>query len=675
MKNLSIVNLGLLLSLTVVAISSCGGSSPGTESTDNNITPNTSLPQSDSIDGTNTGLPGTIDTGSTNSAQSIRSVYPFQPIAISYPAAAVDSIYKVKFHYKDTSGNTLSEVESAGVAIEPGGLMLIVPQGIDHARSELVFGDVELSIDGSLLSEKLMVSDLPVFSSSTAGSIYAATIQSALDDSKALTADLIELQSRGLVSVDDFDDLVEDEAYAQEQYSRVLNEFDSTGTITMENDDEEDASYTLSASDLDRIDRSIVMSLAYTKLYSDVSIERRAGGQIGYAAALTDEQREFLWSHYRDLERDLSAAPAQVRDAIVSLVRETERDIREKGLPGAQQFMAGITLSVWLRMQYLKVAAESGSALAAAQLAKLRLEVTSFIPTLILNRLTSSYTDSIFANDKDGYDYIAELMSNAVRIGLSTLNAFPEDRFPANGLSDLDSVVELKDAIENARTLVCTRENQGRPRTQQLRAGAAGFCDLPAADDGPLQESPTVEETDPDAGLAGYVVDRIEIPKTSYENGGSIVCNTQISETKRVYTCKDNQGRLDTSIVHNFKLRSASGNVFVPGEPVYIDVSATVSGYSFCCSIGNYISAHFQPSNKKFTVDSHTGIGNGFNVNNTDLPATGVATLFATERQGNESMSAVQVATMPDVGGGDLQIVLNGTNGDSMLTYHLRPVQ
>lgn len=194
-------------------------------------------------------------------------------------------------------------------------------------------------------------------------------------------------------------------------------------------------------------------------------------------------------------------------------------------------------------------------------------------------------------------------------------------------------------------------------------------CDIPEPE----------PEPEPEVQPSGsYVLDRIEIPVPFYSTGGTVECDTSISDGTRIYDClstsQSGTEQLNLQIVHDFRLFSDEGEYFVPGEKIYIDVEATINGYSFCCSIGNAIFARFGNSSGDFDLERRSGAGFFTNLGNGDLPATGVSTLFATERQGSANLSATISDVVPDDSAEELQIVLRGQNGASVLTYHLRRI-
>lgn len=168
-----------------------------------------------------------------------------------------------------------------------------------------------------------------------------------------------------------------------------------------------------------------------------------------------------------------------------------------------------------------------------------------------------------------------------------------------------------------------------------------------------------------------YVIDKIEIPKASYQTTGSVICEVQISNGSRVKRCKHHkdEGLLKLQIQHNFRLRAERGNTFVPGEKVYLEISGSISGHSTCCSIGGYVASRFEPGGGRFKTESKSGDGDGWAMNNSDLPQIG------RERRGSASMRLIRVATFPDTKGKPAKIVLTGSNGSSLVIYHLKPAR
>ena len=166
-----------------------------------------------------------------------------------------------------------------------------------------------------------------------------------------------------------------------------------------------------------------------------------------------------------------------------------------------------------------------------------------------------------------------------------------------------------------------------------------------------------------------YIIDRIEIPKPSFQTTGSIICEIQISENNRVKHCKHHKDEslLKVQILHDFRLHGESGNVFVPGEKIYLEISGLISGHSTGYSIGDYVAADLEPRGGSFETESKSGDGDGWAMNNSDLPQLG------RERKGSASMKVTRVATFPDTKGKPVKIVLTGSNGSSLVTYHLKP--
>jgi hypothetical protein len=175
----------------------------------------------------------------------------------------------------------------------------------------------------------------------------------------------------------------------------------------------------------------------------------------------------------------------------------------------------------------------------------------------------------------------------------------------------------------------------------------------------------------PQVPANAYVIDRIEIPKPSYQTTGSIICDVQISKGSRVNDCKHHkdEGILKVQIQHNFRLRAENGNTFVPGEKVYLEISGSISGHSTGYSTGDYVQARFEPRGGKFKTEGKSGDGDGWAMNNSDLPQIG------RERRGSASMKLTRVATFPDTKGKPVKIVLTGSNNSSLVTYHLKPVK
>ncbi len=185
-------------------------------------------------------------------------------------------------------------------------------------------------------------------------------------------------------------------------------------------------------------------------------------------------------------------------------------------------------------------------------------------------------------------------------------------------------------------------------------------------------------ETNSGSGKAGYVLDRIEIPKRNYESSGTVVCTTEVSENVRRDRCltpaspAPGNNTLDVLISHIYTVRDADAAdaIWYPGDKVIIDVVGNIAGYSYCCSIGNYISARFE-SGEWFEIESSTGSGDGHRIGNGDIPATGSSTLFTTEREGSATMSKVLTGVVPAEGGADsFSVSLSGTNGSSVVNYH-----
>ncbi|WP_239249755.1 PAN domain-containing protein [Candidatus Nitrotoga sp. M5] len=168
-----------------------------------------------------------------------------------------------------------------------------------------------------------------------------------------------------------------------------------------------------------------------------------------------------------------------------------------------------------------------------------------------------------------------------------------------------------------------------------------------------------------------YVIDKIEIPRPTYQTTGSIICDIQISNSSRVNHCKHHkdEGILKVQIQHNFRLRAENGNTFVPGEKVYLEISGSISGHSTGYSTGDYVQARLEPSSGSFKTESKSGDGDGWSLNNSDLPQIG------RERRGSASMQLTRVATFPDTKGKPVKIVLTGSNNSSLVTYHLKPVK
>ncbi len=174
-----------------------------------------------------------------------------------------------------------------------------------------------------------------------------------------------------------------------------------------------------------------------------------------------------------------------------------------------------------------------------------------------------------------------------------------------------------------------------------------------------------------------YVIDRVEIPKPSYRTTGSIICDIQISKNSRVKDCKHhkNEGLVKLQIQHGFRLRAENGSTFVPGEKVYLEISGSISGHSIGYSFGDYVAARFEPKRSRFTTESSSGDGDGWAMNNSDLPFIKRASVISSERRGSASMHLTRVATFPDTKGKPVKIVLNGTNGGSLVIYHLKPAK
>jgi hypothetical protein len=173
----------------------------------------------------------------------------------------------------------------------------------------------------------------------------------------------------------------------------------------------------------------------------------------------------------------------------------------------------------------------------------------------------------------------------------------------------------------------------------------------------------------PQVSANAYVIDRVDIPKPSYQTTGSIICDVQISKSSRVKHCKHHRDEreLKVQIQHNFRLRAENGNTFVPGEKVYLEINGSISGHSTGYSTGDYVTANFEPRGGKFKIESSSGDGNGWAMNNSDLPVVG------RERRGSASMHVTTVATFPDLKGKPVKIVLTGSNSSSLVTYHLKP--
>lgn len=183
--------------------------------------------------------------------------------------------------------------------------------------------------------------------------------------------------------------------------------------------------------------------------------------------------------------------------------------------------------------------------------------------------------------------------------------------------------------------------------------------------------TPTGSKKVPQVPANAYVIDWVEIPKLSYQTTGSIICDVQISKGSRVNDCKHHkdEGILKVQIQHNFRLRAENGNTFVPGEKVYLEISGSISGHSTGYSTGDYVAAYFEPRGGSFKTESKSGDGDGWAMNNSDLPQIG------RERRGSASMKLTRVATFPDTKGKPVKIVLTGSNNSSLVIYHLKPVK
>ena len=178
----------------------------------------------------------------------------------------------------------------------------------------------------------------------------------------------------------------------------------------------------------------------------------------------------------------------------------------------------------------------------------------------------------------------------------------------------------------------------------------------------------------------GYYLAQIEIPDDFYQTSGTVNCDTSISRTSRFYTCitadapPPGEGTLNIDIEHTFELKEPStGGVYKPGDTIQIDVEAVITGYSYCCSVGNNINAYFKGSNKAFDIINHEGSGIETAIWNSDLPPTGNSTIFNTERDGTAELSATLSGTIPATvpSDGILKIELYGTNGSSVVNYVL----
>ncbi len=173
----------------------------------------------------------------------------------------------------------------------------------------------------------------------------------------------------------------------------------------------------------------------------------------------------------------------------------------------------------------------------------------------------------------------------------------------------------------------------------------------------------------------GFELQSIETPKAFYEDAGTVECDTFVEQDVRLMECvhKDGADILDLEIRHTYTLRppAGTGGVYIPGNQFYIDVTGFIEGYSFCCSIGESISAYFDGKGDPFKVTDREGAGMGTLLSNGDLPATGNTTVFETERSGQRSLKATLTANIPasQTAGEVLTIELFGAYGNGVVTY------
>jgi len=218
------------------------------------------------------------------------------------------------------------------------------------------------------------------------------------------------------------------------------------------------------------------------------------------------------------------------------------------------------------------------------------------------------------------------------------------------------------------------RDERGGFVEPEFRKNDVISVELSELDVEPSEVLPVVVQIPPVTSTSGYVLNRIEIPEDFFRTEGSVVCDTTVLETQRTYECVSagNPDLLDFVIEHTYVINTDNGDVFAPGSFINIDVTAVIDGYSFGFSVGNTISARFEPGTDGFFgVTSHTGKGIGTSIGNGDLPATGNATLFETERSGREMLTATISGKVPITDADELRIVLRGGNGASVVVYHL----
>ena len=558
------------------------------------------------------------------------SVRPFQIFTISHPSIVRNANHRIRFVANDGF-----DLELSVAADVNGSLKLAAPLPMLNSDS-----DIELSVflDGVATFSPITVAPL-LETNAPIGSVTSAFVLASANVYKdaASTLDALPTSNPGFTSnriVDDEKDRASERAAGLEQIADAIENGRS----------------------------SVEFAPGI-----NISLDLETLGQIDkvlYALVLGIEQDEQLAGAV--VQRNVTLSHRLTRQEIDQRIASVVSSIR-RGVEGQRVLLATVSVglgSVSLAASGLGVVSLGPvGALAGASgvvIGGLTL-FHEFASGITLDRIASAVNQ----NDRALFDQAQTTRTQLRALALSYCGATPT--LPG-------AVCTLVSNLLGMRAFETALESAACPT--QARTTEA-FCGFPPVFSDP---DPDPDQANPDpapTGPAGYVLDRIEIPQSSFESGGSVVCVTTVTENSRNYDCEFVSGpeTLDFEIDHSFQLRANNGDVFVPGEMAFIDVQATISGYSFCCSVGNNIAARFAPIGSAFVVDSVSGVGTDTALGNGDLPATGNATLFTTERMGTAMVDVTLAATIPDAGGDPLQIVLTGQNGSSVVIYHLRMTQ
>ena len=176
-------------------------------------------------------------------------------------AISVDSIPTVTFRMIGNDGQVLKTVQSVGYAPSANQVWIVVP-GEPGDQSQPVLGNVELIVQGSGDTERLVVTDYPSYNIATRGQIFVGQLRALSNASLRTITTLDRLYDRQMVTDEDRDRLQISLYNRLAAYSSMITEYERTGSVTLNDPLLNGFTQPMTAEALGRLDRAIVTRLA-----------------------------------------------------------------------------------------------------------------------------------------------------------------------------------------------------------------------------------------------------------------------------------------------------------------------------------------------------------------------------------------------------------------------------